>query len=107
MPGYQEPGPEKFEEVQHRDVPAPTPKPAAADSAAPAGENAAQAAASTGDGYPQADLSQCVFCTLCAKKCPQSALTVDRTEKKWELAKEDCIQCGLCAQNCPKKCISM
>lgn len=107
VPGYQEPGPEKFEEVQHRDVPASTPKPAAADSAAPAGENAAQSAASTGDGYPQADLSQCVFCTLCAKKCPQSALTVDRTERKWELAKEDCIQCGLCAQNCPKKCISM
>ena len=104
VPGYQEPGPEKFEEVQHRDVPAPAPKPAAAASV---GESASVPAASSGDGYPQADLSQCVFCTLCAKKCPQSALTVDRTEKKWELAKDDCVQCGLCAQNCPKKCISM
>lgn len=107
LPGYQEPGPEKYEEVQHRDVPAPAPKPAAgADAAASAGDGA-PAASSGGDGYPQADLSQCVFCTLCAKKCPQSALTVDRAEKKWELSKENCIQCGLCAQNCPKKCISM
>ncbi len=107
LPGYQEPGPEKYEEVQHRDVPAPAAKPAAAaNGTAPAGE-AASSAAPAGDGYPRADLSQCVFCTLCAKKCPQSALTVDRTEKKWELSKEDCIQCGLCAQNCPKKCISM
>ena len=106
VPGYQEPGPEKYEEVQHRDVPAPAPKPAAApNAAAPSGEGTAPASA--GDGYPQADLSQCVFCTLCAKKCPQTALTVDRAEKKWELSKENCIQCGLCAENCPKKCISM
>ncbi len=107
LPGYQEPGPEKYEEVQHRDVPAPAPKSAAAANGAVSSPEAASGTAPAGDGYPQADLSQCVFCTLCAKKCPQSALTVDRTEKKWELSKENCIQCGLCAQNCPKKCISM
>lgn len=114
VPGYQEPMDKKFEEVQHRDVPPappkPAPKPAEGSASGTKGETtgaAAAAPASSGDGYPQADLSQCVFCTLCAKKCPQSALTVDRAEKKWELNKEACIQCGLCAENCPKKCISM
>ena len=32
---------------------------------------------------PQADLDVCVFCTLCARKCPAEAITVDRAEKKW------------------------
>lgn len=125
LPGYQEPMGEKTEEVQHRDVPPAPPKPAAkptgdVSAAKPSGDAAAKAAgdaasansaesspAASGDGYPQADLEKCVFCTLCAKKCPQSALTVDRAEKKWELDKEACIQCGLCAENCPKKCIAM
>ena len=57
--------------------------------------------------FPQADTEVCVFCTLCAKKCPQGAITVDRAEKKWELNKDACVSCGLCESNCPKKCISM
>lgn len=58
-------------------------------------------------GKPKSDLSVCVFCTLCAKKCPQEAITVDRAEKKWELDSSKCVSCGLCASNCPKKCITM
>ena len=57
--------------------------------------------------FPQADTEVCVFCTLCAKKCPQGAITVDRAEKKWELNKDACVSCGLCESNCPEKCISM
>lgn len=94
VPGYQEPMDKKFEEEHVRPV---EEKPAA-----PAGE-----AAQTAGGYPQADTDVCVFCTLCAKKCPAQALTVDRAEKVWKLDQDACLSCGLCASNCPKKCIAM
>lgn len=90
VPGYQEPMGQKFEEEHVRPV---EEKPAAAET--PAG------------GYPKADTEQCVFCTLCAKKCPAEAIKVDRAEKIWELNKDACLSCGLCASNCPKKCITM
>ena len=48
----------------------------------------------------------CVFCTLCAKKCPNGAITVDRAEKKWEVTPDKCVQCGICVDNCPKKALS-
>lgn len=57
--------------------------------------------------YPLMDESLCVYCTLCDKKCPVQAITVDRPNKTWVLNKDNCIGCGLCASNCPKKCITM
>ncbi len=90
LPGYQTPGPKK--EVASYE------KPHTDEHSAPA-----PAAGSK----PVPDLDTCVYCTLCAKKCPQGAINVDRTEKKWELNGEACISCGLCASNCPKKCITM
>ena len=56
---------------------------------------------------PLNDTSLCVFCTLCAKKCPQEAITVDRLNKLWTLDKEKCVSCGICAESCPKKSITM
>ena len=53
------------------------------------------------------DQSRCVYCTLCAKKCPAEALTVDRTAKTWTLDEDKCVSCGTCAQVCPKNCIIM
>jgi formate hydrogenlyase subunit 6/NADH:ubiquinone oxidoreductase subunit I len=44
----------------------------------------------------------CVFCGICAKKCPQEAITVDRAEKKWAVDDEKCTRCGLCVEGCPK-----
>lgn len=58
-------------------------------------------------GKPEADLEKCVYCTLCAKKCPQEAIQVDRKEKIWKLDAEKCVECGLCASSCPKKAITM
>lgn len=51
--------------------------------------------------------TSCVYCTLCAKKCPADALKVDRATKTWELNAYRCIICGECVTACPKKCISM
>ena len=57
--------------------------------------------------YPGMNPDLCVYCTLCAKKCPVQALAVDRATKTWVLDKTLCIACGLCKSNCPKKCIEM
>lgn len=56
-------------------------------------------------GYPKCG-DACVFCTLCAKMCPENAIEVDRAEKLWKLDREACVQCGICASKCPKKCIT-
>jgi len=82
LPGYSEPQPEKKAEVFE--------KPKAPEK-----------------NLPFMDEEKCVYCTLCAKKCPQSALTVDRKEKKWELTAAKCVSCEICVSSCPKKCIEM
>lgn len=63
--------------------------------------------APAGSGKPSADTDKCVYCTLCAKKCPQEAITVDRKKKVWKLDEEKCVECGICASSCPKKAIEM
>ena len=94
----------------------PAPKPAAAPAAAPKpkteGEapaapaaEAAPAVQPRGDGKPTQDPSKCVYCTICAKKCPGEALTVDRKEKVWKLDEDKCVACGTCADVCPKNAI--
>lgn len=49
----------------------------------------------------------CILCSICARKCPADAITVDRTSGKWELNAFRCIICGECVNSCPKKCIKM
>ncbi len=97
------------------------PKPAApapaaakpAETAAPAGETAKAEAVPAAeikprdDGKPVQDPSKCVYCTICARKCPAGALTVDRAAKTWTLDEDVCVGCGTCAEACPKKCIIM
>ena len=51
--------------------------------------------------------SDCVYCTLCAKKCPVNAITVDRESKSWSINHAECIKCGACVSACPKKTLSM
>lgn len=83
--------------------PVKKPAPAPAAPAAPA----AQVAAPAEDGKPRSDPEKCVYCTLCAKKCPAGAIEVDRANKVWALDAEKCVGCGTCAEICPKKCIIM
>jgi formate hydrogenlyase subunit 6/NADH:ubiquinone oxidoreductase subunit I len=49
----------------------------------------------------------CIYCNVCAKKCPTDALVVNRKEKKWILDQLRCITCGYCVEVCPKKSLSM
>ncbi len=85
--------------------PAPKPAaPAAKKDEAPAAE-AAPSVQPRGDGKPVQDPAKCVYCTICAKKCPGEALTVDRKEKTWKLDEDKCVACGTCADVCPKNAI--
>ena len=59
------------------------------------------------DGLPVTAPAKCVYCTLCAKKCPAGALAVARKEKIWKLDEDKCIGCGTCHDVCPKKAIVM
>ena len=53
------------------------------------------------------DPEKCIFCGICAKKCPADAITVDRNSKSWEINPFKCVICGVCAEVCPKKCLYM
>ena len=87
---------------------APVKKAPAAKPAAPAAAPAAGTVIKPrDDGKPVQVPSKCVYCTLCAKKCPAGALTVDRANKTWTLDEDLCVGCGTCAEACPKKAILM
>ena len=60
-----------------------------------------------GAAMPNCDLDTCVFCGLCAKNCPQGAISVDRASKSWKLDETLCVSCGHCTEKCPKKCLKM
>ena len=93
-------------------VKAPRKKPAAPAAPAAKPESCEAAAAPAAptifareDGKPVYDPAKCVYCTLCAKKCPAGAITVDRAAKTWTLDEDKCVSCGTCAEVCPKNAI--
>ena len=49
----------------------------------------------------------CVYCTVCAKKCPTGALTVNRAQKQWTIDRLLCITCGYCVEACPKESLEL
>ena len=49
----------------------------------------------------------CVFCTVCARKCPTGALVVNRARKKWAIDRLLCITCGYCVEACPRKSLEL
>lgn len=49
----------------------------------------------------------CVYCTVCAKKCPTAALRVLRAQKQWIIDRLRCIHCGACVEACPKHCLDL
>jgi len=58
-------------------------------------------------GSIKQDITKCIFCGLCEKKCPTGALSVNRDKKEWTIDRLRCITCGYCTEICPKKCLTM
>ena len=85
---------------------APPAKPAAPAAEAPKAESVSTVKPRD-DGKPVQDPDKCIYCTICARKCPAGALAVDRKEKTWVLDEDLCVACGTCAGVCPKKAIVM
>ncbi|MFH1422346.1 MAG: NADH-ubiquinone oxidoreductase-F iron-sulfur binding region domain-containing protein, partial [Planctomycetota bacterium] len=42
---------------------------------------------------------ECTGCTVCAKNCPQNAITGE-TKKPHEIIQDKCIKCGICLEVC-------
>lgn len=60
-----------------------------------------------GRGQLAIDLSTCVFCGACARRCPSAALEVSREEKRLAIAHLKCVLCGVCVDACPKHSLSL
>jgi ech hydrogenase subunit F len=58
-------------------------------------------------GHIVIDITTCIFCSLCSKRCPCDAITVDKASTTWTIDRMKCIQCGACVDACPKKCLCM
>ena len=58
-------------------------------------------------GHLVNNVSECIFCGMCQRRCPANALAVTRDPKTWTLDPYRCIICGYCVEVCPKKCLSL
>ena len=51
---------------------------------------------------------KCVYCGICAKKCPSIAIQVTKKPaQSWTLNRLKCIVCGYCVEACPKGALVM
>ncbi len=53
-------------------------------------------------GTLEFDLDSCVFCNLCARRCPAAAITCVREDKYFAIEQLTCIACGVCVEVCNK-----
>ncbi len=125
VPGYQTPDSVKTPDVIERPGgPLPMPKPVAKKSAPKKPVVAAKVPDNGKTGkkkkelprhyytsskapVPHNNISECIFCSLCARNCPVKAIDVYREDKVWEVNEGLCVGCGLCESNCPKKCLTV
>ena len=52
------------------------------------------------------DAEACIFCGLCARKCPSQCLNVDKDSALWAWDPSACVYCGVCVEVCPTHSLS-
>jgi len=58
-------------------------------------------------GHVENDINACIFCGLCARRCPTHAIGVSKQERFWSIERFKCIQCNCCVEICPANCLLM
>ena len=58
-------------------------------------------------GHIAVTIEECILCGICMKRCPTSAITVDKPASSWSINRFRCVQCGFCARECPTGCLHM
>lgn len=58
-------------------------------------------------GTLEFDLATCVFCGLCARRCPAAAITCVREERFFAIEQLTCIACGVCVDVCNKDSLAL
>jgi formate hydrogenlyase subunit 6/NADH:ubiquinone oxidoreductase subunit I len=56
-------------------------------------------------GHIEFDMSTCLYCGSCQRRCPAAAITVSRPDKTLTFEPFRCIICEACVEACPKKSI--
>ncbi len=56
-------------------------------------------------GHIEFDMSLCIFCGACQRRCPAAAIVVSKADKTLRFEPFRCIMCEWCVEGCPKKCI--
>jgi formate hydrogenlyase subunit 6/NADH:ubiquinone oxidoreductase subunit I len=58
-------------------------------------------------GHIVNDIKTCILCSICDKKCPADAITVDKAAETWTINPFACVQCYTCVRGCPKDSLTM
>lgn len=58
-------------------------------------------------GRVENDINTCIFCGLCARRCPTYAIAVTKDVWQWQIDRLKCCTCNLCVEICPVKCLRM
>ncbi|GHT77935.1 hypothetical protein FACS1894104_0350 [Actinomycetota bacterium] len=53
------------------------------------------------------DIEVCILCGICEKKCPATAIQVDKAAGTWTINPFSCVQCNTCVRLCPKQSLTM
>jgi ech hydrogenase subunit F len=58
-------------------------------------------------GTLEFDLDTCVFCNICARRCPAAAITCVREDRYFAIEQLTCIACGVCVEVCNKNSLRL